>query len=535
MLDHPSPGGNATKAVAIGILRSLWDDFSYRGYRNNNTTTSQTKYVPIALTAPSSGFSTVKSIIIESPKNKNLPYPPSNLITIHNFHPSVDELRPATKGQGPTHQQQHLFQNSDYDNWDDQKEEGSSSSSNSIINSEEIMSQLPISIKRAPIVTATVTVRPMRFKNKMPPLRVQIISSSEDLNSSSDNDDDEREEEIIIAQATSHDQTNYAEDHRVGQNSVTSSLNESNKNPERPKNKTRKKIIKNKLKKSPVSSTTSSTIIVAEEEYGAAPEGGDEPPLLEATEDNDDPVDPDLETQQQQQQIEESNKNTEDEGENGEGQDQDSIPASYSTSSVKSECPRNNKFSANNRDDRCRRSQNKKRPKQKFDFDHWENMMNDEDDDDGPPAEGLSRHKVKIPKIKVPKIKVPKIKVPKIKPPKVKLSHKDIPTMMAMMKTFMDGVGMATMFNPMNFGLWTVVLHPVTMFLIGMTGVIMYCFPWTSVAMLTSRKHSGNTIDVKRIGRSRSGIIEEPSPDWLEDRGNWILGVINNYTFRADL
>lgn len=535
MLDHPSPGGNATKAIAIGILRSLWDDFSYRGYQNNNnnntTTSGQTKYVPIALTAPSSSFSTAKSIIIESPKNKNLPYPPSNLITIHNFHPSVDELRPATKG--PSHQ--HLFQNSDYDNWDDQKEEGSSN--NAISNSEEIMSQLPISIKRAPIVTATVTVRPMRFKNKMPPLRVQIISSHEDLNSSSDNNniDDDRENEIIVGQATSHDhhQTNYAEDDRVGPNSVTS-LNESGNNdstskPERPKNKTRKKIIKNKLKKSPVSSTTtSSTIIVAEEEYGAAEE--EDEPL--ASEDDDDPVDPDLETPQQQ--IEEGNKNPEDEGENGVGQDQDSIPSS--TSSVKSECPRNNKFSANHRDERCRRSQNKKRPKQKFEFDNWENLMNDSDDDDLPAA--LSRHKMKVPKIKVPKIKVPKIKVPKVKPPKVKLSLKDMPTMMAMMKTFMDGVGMATMFNPMNFGLWTVVLHPVTMFLIGMTGVIMYCFPWTSVAMLTSRKHSGNTIEVNRNGRSRSGIIQDhlsPNPDWLEDRGNWILGVINNYTFRMEL
>lgn len=214
---------------------------------------------------------------------------------------------------------------------------------------------------------------------------------------------------------------------------------------------------------------------------------------------------------------------------------------------VKAEyCPRSNKFSAD-RDDRCIRRfvQNKKRPKKKFHNDDWDDLDTILDDDDDKPSDPLSRHgvKVKPPKIKVPKIKVPKIKVPKVKPPKIHSVMKHVPTMMAIMQTFMTGVRMAAMYNPMNVGLWSVVLHPVTMLLVGLGGVVMYCFPWTTVAMLTSRKHSGSTIEVHRYGRriaARPGTVVryESSParsDWLEDQAGWILGVINNYTFQTEL
>lgn len=495
-----------TKAMAMSILRALWDDYSHA----NQTKGNGPKYVPIALTAPSSSASTAKSIIIESSKNKILPYPPSNLITIHNFHPSVDELRPVKVPAT-----QHLFHPSDYDNWDEINQSSSQQQEQEEDSlSEEIMSKLPLSIKRTPMISSTVTVRPMKVKNQVQPLRVNVISSQE-------------EKDNGIIQVTGSQVGNYNAANDEEQNSV--SVDAPSNKPKKQKNQKRKKTIKNKPKKTP-SSTTSSMIVVAEEEYGL----------------DDDPVDPDLETQQpeidQESAITQTDNNAQEEtaeqhllyeAEDEEGQEQDQEEI------VKSEyCPRSNKFSAN-RDDRCVRKgvKNKKRPKQKFDVEDLENEKAHDDDPD------VSRHGVKIKPPKIPKIKVPKIKVPKIKPPKTKLSLKHMPTMMAVMKTFFTGVSMATMYNPFNFGLWSVVLHPVTMLLIGLGGVVMYCFPWTSVALLTSRKHSGNTIEVHRYGRragSRPGrIVRYDSPparsDWLEDHAGWILGVINNYTFQTEL
>lgn len=513
-----------TKALAIGILRALWDDYS------QNNSHSSTKYVPIALTAPSSP-STAKAIVIEKTKNKILPYPPSNLITIHNFHPSVDELRPSQKV--PT---QHLFNPSDYDNWDEIKNP-EENDGGSMGQSEEIMSQLPISIKRTPMVTSTVTVRPQ----KVQPLRVQVITSSGQT----------------LDNGGGHDSHVGMED----SNGVNEDGQQHTK-PKTKKNKTRKKTIKNKSKKTAVTSTTTSTassmIVVAEEEYGQQ-------------EADDDPVDPDLETQltyvDEESDIKQTNDGEGQEEETEDGQDHQPYLGDVEEDQVKEveedvadrdhhqsetfnqdNCPRGNKFSADRDDNRCvRRPSTKKRPKQKFHDDILEDFLgaDSETETDDP----LLRHGVKVkppkvPKIKVPKIKVPKIKVPKVKPPKVKLSLKDMPTMMAMMKTFFTGVSVATMYNPFNFGLWSVVLHPVTMLLIGLGGVFMYCFPWTSVAMLTSRQNSGNTIEVHRFGRrigsrpgSRTVRVVNPSTrsDWLEDHAAWILGVINNYTFQTDL
>lgn len=519
-----SSSANATtKSLAMGILRALWDDYSQ----------NSTKYVPIALTAPST-LSTAKSIVIESTKNKVLPYPPSNLITIHNFHSSADELRPAKKPST-----QHLFHPSDYDNWDEINQSAASLSSssqqqedgdNSIGQSEEFMSQLPISIKRTPLVTSTVSVRPSQ--NPVQPLRVQIITAHDNGIVHGGGGDSGDHMGNHAADGLSADQNS------VGETEEDESLR--NK-PKKQKNKTRKKTIKNKSKKSPVTSTstsattTSSMIVVAEEEYGVQED---------VLDDDDDPVDPDLETQQPEmvEDAEEVIKDSDnvnglgDEAENGameEGLDEDQMVGEY--------CPRGNKFSA---DDRCIRKtvSNKKRPKKKFHTDDDLEMEKAQDEETDP----LSRHGVKLKPPKVPKIKVPKIKVPKIKVPKIKPTHlalKHMPTMMAMMKTFFTGVSMATMYNPFNFGLWSVVLHPVTMLLIGLGGVLMYCFPWTSVAMLTSRKHSGSTIEVHRFGRKsgqRPGSIIRyaSSPqrsDWLEDQAGWILGVINSYTFQTDL
>lgn len=519
--------GNAThQAMAIGILRALWDDFSH----NNSTDSGAgTKYVPIALTAPaSSGLSTAKAIVIESSKNKILPYPPSNLITIHNFHPSVDELRPTRR---PT---QHLFHPTDYDNWDEINQSASheDGSDNSISHSQEIMSQLPISITRTPAAhSSKVTVRPLKVKNQVQPLRVQIVTSHDVQEEDNDVLGSNQEQHVGNYEADNQNSASQLEEEAL----PSTGSNKPQKKKTNKTNKVRKKTIKNKTKKSPVSPTTSTTttssmIVVAEEEYGVQ----DPEDVLD-----DEPVDPDLETHQPEIDRETAVKEEEQhqqQMEEGPSRDQviETVHSEY--------CPRSNKFSAD-RDDRCirRMVQHKKRPKKKFHTDDWDDLEAsfDDDNDDDHTVDPLSRHGEKI---KPPKIKVPKIKVPKVKPPKVHLSMKDMPTMMAMMKTFMTGVSMATMYNPMNFGLWSVVLHPVTMMVMGLGGLLMYCFPWTTVAMLTSRKYSGDTIEVHRYGRrigSPKKIVRYESsparPEWLEDQAGWILGVINNYTFQTDL
>lgn len=530
--DSTRSGGNSTThAMAIGILRALWDDYS-----QNNTVGGggeSTKYVPIALTAPAtSPLSTAKTIVIESSKNKILPYPPSNLITIHNFHPSVDELRPTKRPS------QHLFHPTDYDNWDEINQSSQQEDSDNSIagQSQEIMSQLPISIKRTPAAhSSTITVRPLKVKSQVQPLRVQVVTAF---------NDDHRDEDNSPHVGNNDNETQNS----VSEIEEAPTTETGSNKPQKKRNKNKKKTIKNKSKKSPSTTTTSSMIVVAEEEYGA--EGVDD--------DDDDPVDPDLETQQPEIDLETSIKDTDVEENHQQQQNHgeevmgDGLERDQVIETVKAEyCPWSNKFSAD-RDDRCIRRfvQNKKRPKKKFHNDDWDDLDSILDDDDDKPSDPLSRHgvkvkppKIKVPKIKVPKIKVPKIKVPKVKPPKIHSVMKHVPTMMAIMQTFMTGVRMAAMYNPMNVGLWSVVLHPVTMLLIGLGGVVMYCFPWTTVAMLTSRKHSGSTIEIHRYGRrigARPGTVVryESSParsDWLEDQAVWILGVINNYTFQTEL
>lgn len=504
---HPNSQriNSTSRDMAIGILRALWNDLA------NNGSEHRTKYVPIALTAPSTASSTAKSIIFGNTKNRIVSHTPTNLITIHNFNSSPTELGPDN-----TSNQDHLFHPSDYDHWDEISQPTKDTEDNYIGNSEEIAAHLPISIKRTPSVTSTITVRPKKVKNPISVTHVNDIYGAGQLNSYEDQVGEIKHDLII-------DKGSYK--------------------PKKKNIKQRKKVIKNKSKKQPVTTPTGSLmVIVTEEEYGTHDQEEDN---------DDDPVDPDPEPQQtyitdqdttvitetaivddqQQQQLEEEQPLSDNNGDEGLFPDE-------TTEAVKTEsyCPRGNKFSADQAE-RCSR-QNKKRPKKKF---HYDGEIQEDSDLN-------SRHDVKIkppkvPKIKVPKIKVPKVKVPKVKVPKVKVPDISFKDMQAMMKTFFTGVSVATMYNPFNFGLWSVVLHPVTMLLVGLGGVLMYCFPWTSVAMLTSRKNPGRTIEVHRLGRrinSRPGafVKYESQPvgsDWLEDQALWILGVINNYTFQTNL
>lgn len=497
---------NSTKAMAMGILRALWNDFA----QNNG---SAQRYVEVPL-ADTRGKSPAKHNVV--------PYPPSNLLTIHNYHPMIDHL-PADDNRidfgdqdsAAAKPQIHKI----YSHWTDGP------------NSKEVVSKLPFIVKQpssAALPPAkVVSVRPLRVRN-------DLQNETEDSSSS-----DQKEHEPAVDRPNSDKKK-----------TIVKAPQPKRKTKEPIPNKKNEVIVKKKKTTSPPTGSTAT----ADDHHNhhGRPSSVD---------------DPDLQSDANEL-LEYSD--TADGEDGGAGLDlgeedykYDHVKETEEVNSPKDCLLHNGSSAADGQSTSTRRecddrvSTNPKRPKTKFTDDFFDFGFGD---DEGPAqkvhkevSSSVTRDHVKLKpvKIHVPKVKPPKIKVPKIKVPKTKVKLKDIPSMMAIMKTFFHGVSMATMYNPFNFGLWTVVLHPVTMLLIGVGGFLMYIFPWTSVALLTSRKNDDNAIVVHRFGfadRSRRGkfnsfphgghaVIGPPvrSSDWLEGQADWILNLINQYSFNMEL
>lgn len=57
------------------------------------------------------------------------------------------------------------------------------------------------------------------------------------------------------------------------------------------------------------------------------------------------------------------------------------------------------------------------------------------------------------------------------------------------METFLKGMAYLAMFNPFNFGLWSIIFSPVMAFMVGGTAIAMYLFPWATPGVLFARKN----------------------------------------------
>lgn len=567
LLVSTNPRSNSTKAMAMGILRALWNDFTHQ-----NAT-----YVEVPLSKQPSELTTTDKVInIESTKNKILPYPPANLLTIHNYHPSAAldsepfPLKPFTTTTSKP--KIHKI----YSHWTgDQNSHYSSKYSIPIKKkvtktppASLLVSVRPINVQSSignslPNVTsiATSVAYPTRFtklENENTPLKLSQVHISEGQLSTKKT----RKPVVQKPSELHHQQTLNGNNNGLyigGSNEINDHQrpNFSNTIGDKKKKQSNKNIKKKQPPPPPV--PTSSLQLLNDDPVDPDPEeynnnySGDSE-FLE--------VEDDYDVKEEEELGEENVTNEEEDDKNG---------------VTKSDCPRihiNLNTTMDGIVDELNPQKNskkgcgdidlsisnnfKKKPKKKFDedvsamFDQFTGDNFFPDLDKSP----FSRDPIRLKKpLKVNIIRPLKLNKLK-KPSKPKLKLKDLPGLIAIVKTFMKGMSLATMFNPLNFGLWSVMLHPVTMALIGIGGVLMYIFPWTSTALLMSRNNNANTVivhryrrpmsspwnrrefedRVRRTGRTQGGyVINNRSSDWLEMQADWILNVINYYSFNVDI